>query len=204
LEARLLAAARAATGFLLETEGFALYAAGLRAGRMGPLLEIGSYCGKSAVYLGAAARATGALLFSVDHHRGSEEQQPGQEYFDPQLAGPDGRIDSLPHFRQTIAESGLEDVVIAVVGDSRAVAAAWRTPLGLVFVDGSHTEAAATADYEGWAPNLLAGGLLVVHDVFEDPAKGGQAPFHVVQRALGSGQFHEVSATASLRVLEKA
>ncbi len=204
MDARLQAAARATPGFLLEEEGLALHAAGLRAGRLGPLLEIGAYCGKSAVYLAAAARVTRTLLFSVDHHRGSEEQQPGQEYFDSRLVGPDGRVDSLPVFRSAISSAGLEDVAVAVVAQSAALAAVWRTALGLVFIDGSHSEAAVLADFEGWSPRLLAGGLLVFHDVFEDPADGGQAPFHVMQRALASGQFHQLSAAASLRVLEKA
>lgn len=180
-----------------------LYRVGLRAGAKGPLLEIGSYCGKSAIYLGAAALATGTVLFSVDHHRGSEEQQPGQPYFDPRFLGPDGRIDTLPAFRRTIASAGLEPVVIAVVGDSATVAAHWRCPLGLVFIDGGHSEAAAQADYAGWTPWLRAGGLLVIHDVFPDPSQGGQAPWHVFRRALASGQFQEVTAVGSLRVLEK-
>src|SRR5262249_18608171 len=152
-----------AIGFMPEPEGLALYEAGLRGARAGPLLEIGSYCGKSAVYLGAAARAAGSILFSVDHHRGSEEQQPGQEYFDPRLVGPDGRIDPLPSFRRTLAAAGLESVVIPVVGDSATVAAHWGTGLGLVFIDGGHSEPAAQADYEGWVPFLRAGGLLAIH-----------------------------------------
>lgn len=187
-----------------EDEGLALYRAGLRAGARGPLLEVGSYCGKSTVYLGAAALAAGTVLFSVDHHRGSEEQQPGQPYFDPRFLGPDGRIDTLPAFRRTIAGAGLEPVVIAVVGDSATVAAHWGCPLGLVFIDGGHSEAAAQADYAGWTPWLCAGGLLAIHDVFPDPSQGGQAPWHVFRRALASGQFHEVAAVGSLRVLEKA
>src|SRR5262249_17433851 len=169
----------------------------------GPLLEIGSYCGQSAIYLGAAARACGTILFSVDHHRGSEEQQPGQEYFDPRLVGPDGRIDTLPPFRRTGAATGPESVVIPIVGDSATVAAHWRTPLGLVFIDGGHSEVAAQADYTGWSPFLRAGGLLVIHDVFASPSQGGQAPFHVFRRALASGQFQEAVAVGSLRVLEK-
>ena len=197
-------AARAAIGFMPESEGLALYEAGLRVAGRGPLLEIGAYCGKSAIYLGAAARAAGSVLFSVDHHRGSEEQQPGQEYFDPRLLGPDGRIDTLPTFRRTLAAAGLESVVIPVVGDSATVAAHWGTRLGLVFIDGGHSEAAAQADYEGWARFLRAGGLLAIHDVFASPAQGGQAPFHVLRRALASGQFHEVAAVGSLHVLEKA
>lgn len=203
MDEHLRRAAREAIGFMPEPEGIALHEAGLSAARLGPLLEIGSYCGKSAIYLGAAARACGTVLFSVDHHRGSEEQQPGQEYFDPRLLGPDGRIDTLPAFRRALAATGLESVVIPIVGDSATVAVHWRTPLGLVFIDGGHSEGAAQADYAGWCPFLRAGGLLVIHDVFSSPVRGGQAPFHVFRRALASGQFQEAAAVGSLRVLEK-
>ena len=203
MDEHLRRAARQAIGFMPESEGLALHDAGLRAARLGPLLEIGSYCGQSAIYLGAAARACGTVLFSVDHHRGSEEQQPGQEYFDPRLLGTDGRIDTLPAFRRTLAATGLESVVIPVVGDSATIAAHWGTRLGLVFIDGGHSEVAAQADYTGWSPFLRARGLLVIHDVFASPAQGGQAPYHVFRRALASGQFQETAAVGSLRVLEK-
>jgi predicted O-methyltransferase YrrM len=204
MDDHLIRAARQAIGFMPEPEGMALHTAGLSAARLGPLLEIGSYCGQSAIYLGAAARACGTVLFSVDHHRGSEEQQPGQQYFDPRLLGPDGRIDTLPTFRRTLAATGLESVVIPVVGDSATISTHWATQLGLVFIDGGHSEEAAQADYAGWSPFLRAGGLLVIHDVFPNPAHGGQAPFHVFRRALASGQFQETSAVGSLRVLEKS
>jgi predicted O-methyltransferase YrrM len=203
VEEHLRRAARQAIGFMPEGEGLALHEAGRRAARVGPLLEIGSYCGKSAIYLGAAARACGTVLFSVDHHRGSEEQQPGQEYFDPRLLGPDGRIDTLPTFRRTLAAAGLDPVVIPIVGDSATVAGHWGTGLGLVFIDGGHSEEAAQADYAGWTPHLRAGGLLVIHDVFPNPADGGQAPFHVFRRAVASGQFQQAAVVGSLRVLEK-
>ncbi len=187
-----------------DREGLALYRAGLRSARFGPLLEIGGYCGKSAIYLGAAALETGSVLFSIDHHRGSEEHQPGESHHDPALIDPaGGRFDSLPAFRRTIAKAGLEDVVVAVVGRSKLVASVWRAPLGLVLIDGGHSEETARADYEGWAPLLSAGGLLLIHDVFADAADGGQAPFHVYQAALASGRFREVEAVGSLRVLEK-
>ena len=200
----LLRAAREAAGFLPEEEGLALYQAGLEGGRAGPLLEIGGYCGKSAIYLGAAAAERGTVLWSVDHHRGSDEHQPGEEYHDPRLVDPEtGLIDTLPAFRRTIGRAGLEDVVIAVVGSSRAVARAWATPLGLVFVDGGHSEEAAQGDYEGWAPHVVHGGLLVIHDVFPDPADGGRAPFHVYERALRSGAFEEAAAPGTLRVLRR-
>lgn len=187
-----------------ESEGLALYQAGIEAGSVGPLLEIGSYCGKSAIYLGAAARERGTLLFSVDHHRGSDENQLGWEYHDPRLVDPEtGRIDTLPFFRRTIVAARLEDVVIAVVGDSRAVGSVWNSPLGMVFIDGGHAEEAAQADYESWAPHVTAGGLLAIHDVFADPKDGGQGPFHLYQRALATGEFEEISREGSLRVLKR-
>lgn len=198
-----LAIARVAKGFMPDEEGLALHEAGVTAGRVGPLLEIGSYCGKSAVYLGTAARDAGTVLFSVDHHHGSEENQAGWEHHDPELVdGRTGRIDTLPFFRRTIEDAGLGASVVAIVGDSHTVGRHWATPLGLVFVDGGHAEDVAMADYETWAPCVAPGGLLAVHDVFEDPALGGQGPFRVWQRA-GRDGFEPVSRTGSLRVLRR-
>jgi len=205
MDARLLEVARAAKGFMPDDEGLALHTAGRDAASVGPLLEVGSYCGKSAVYLGAAARAGGTVVFSVDHHRGSEENQAGWEHHDPEVVDPQtGRMDTLPFFRRTIERAGLEDAVVAVVGDSSTIAAKWRTPLGLVFVDGGHALDVVLADYEAWSPHVAANGALVFHDVFEDRRDGGQAPFEVWKRAVASGHFTPVSTTGSLRVLRRA
>jgi predicted O-methyltransferase YrrM len=175
----------------------------LKAAPAGPLLEVGSYCGKSAVYLGAAAQAGATVLFSVDHHHGSEENQSGWEHHDPEVVDPaTGRMDTLPFFRRTIEAAELERVVVGVVGDSRTVARHWRTPLGLLFVDGGHALDLVVADYEGWAPHVAPDGVLVFHDVFEDPSAGGQAPYEVWKRAVADG-FEPVSTTGSLRVLRR-
>jgi predicted O-methyltransferase YrrM len=141
---------------------------------------------------------------TVDHHRGSEEHQPGWEYHDPTMVDPvAGRIDTLPRLRATLAAAGIEDDVVAIVGKSADVARLWRTPLGMLFIDGGHTDAAANWDYEGWAPWVSLGGALAIHDVFPDPADGGQAPFKIYQRALTSGAFTEVRQEGSLRILER-
>jgi predicted O-methyltransferase YrrM len=180
-----------------------LHAAGVAGGAVGPLLEIGTYCGKSAVYLGAAAREAGTVCFTVDHHRGSEENQAGWDHHDREVVDPEtGGMDTLPFFRRTIHSAGLEDVVVAIVGYSIPVARAWRTPLGFLFIDGGHAEDVAMADYAEWSPQVVSGGVLAIHDVFEDPAGGGQAPFHVWQRAVADG-FEPISTTGSLRVLGK-
>ncbi|MFJ2030277.1 class I SAM-dependent methyltransferase [Streptosporangium sp. NPDC087985] len=204
MPADLLHAAQRAKGFMPHAEGLVLFETASAYGPRGPICEIGTYCGKSAVYLGAGARQAGSVVLTVDHHRGSEEIQPGWAHHDPSLMDPRfGKMDSLPTFRTTLASAGLEDEVIAVVGRSEQVARLWNTPLAMLFIDGGHSEEPVTKDYEGWAPHVMPGGALVFHDVYPDPATGGQAPYRVYQRALASGAFKEVRWEDSLRVLER-
>jgi predicted O-methyltransferase YrrM len=204
VDAELLKAAEAATGFMTGGEGLALFGAAARYAARGPVLEVGTYCGKSTIYLAAAAREKGQPVITVDHHHGSEENQPGWEYHDPSLVDPrTGRLDTLPRLRATLAAAGVEDDVVVVVGRSADVARLWRTPLGMLFIDGGHTDAAASTDYEGWAPWVAPGGVLAIHDVFPDPADGGQAPYRIYQRAVKSGAFTEVEGQGSLRLLER-
>jgi len=200
----LFAFADAIRGFMPPDEGRALHNHASTVAAEGPFLEVGSYCGKSTVYLGAAACQRGRLLFAVDHHRGSEENQPGWEWHEPDLVDPaSGLIDTLPEFRRTIRDSGLDGTVVAVVGDSPSVAAAWGTPLSLLFIDGGHGVEPAHADYQGWVPHLVEGGTLLIHDVFPDPADGGRPPFEIYQRAVASGAFEELDAVGSLRALRR-
>jgi len=201
----LLEAARAAKGFMPDDEGLALRAAAEAAARAHPglpLLEVGTYCGKSALYMAAAARAAGTVLFTVDHHRGSEENQAGWEHHDPTVVDPrTGRMDTMPAFRRNVEDAGVEDVVIAVVGDSPTVARFWQTPLAFLFIDGGHGDDPAWADYRTWEPKLTSGGTLAIHDVFPDPADGGRPPYE-----LETGAFTEIDGAGcgSLRVLRKA
>jgi predicted O-methyltransferase YrrM len=203
----LLAAARAAEGFMPDDEGHALYVAARDVPVDGPLLEIGSYLGKSTLYLAAAARertGSNGVVVTVAHHRGSEEHQPGWEYHDPSLVDDvTGRIDTLPGFRRTIAAAGAEDVVVAVLARAETLAGLWARPLAMLFLDGSHTDESAQRDYHGWAPHVAAGGLLAIHDVFPDPADGGQAPYRVYRAALESGGFEELPGCGSLRLLRR-
>ena len=204
MEDALRKAAEAARGFMPLDEGLALHDAAAAVTVGGPFLEIGSYCGKSSIYLGAAARERGTVLFSVDHHRGSEENQPGWEYHEPDLVDPAvGQIDTLPFFRRTIHDAGLEDVVVAVIADSPTLARHWTTPLAFLFIDGGHGAEPAHRDYELWTPMVAPAGTLAIHDVFPNPADGGRPPYEIYCRALDSGHFEEVSATGSLRVLAR-
>ncbi|KPI02453.1 hypothetical protein OK074_5277 [Actinobacteria bacterium OK074] len=202
-----LAAFEAAKGFMPADEGLALHAAAVEAGGLGlPLLEIGTYCGRSTILLADAARARGVSVLTLDHHRGSEEQQPGWQFHDPDTFDAElGVMDTLPLFRRALFLADLEDHVVALVGRSPQVAAVWGGPLGLVFIDGGHTDEHAQADYEGWAPHVAEGGLLAIHDVFPVPEDEftGQAPHRVHLRALASGAFTQIAAEGSLRVLRR-
>ncbi|MFH2067428.1 MAG: class I SAM-dependent methyltransferase [Pseudomonadota bacterium] len=191
-------------GFLDPVEGKHLFDISLLAADLGPCLEIGSYCGKSSVYIGQACKEKNSTLFSIDHHRGSEEQQPGEEYFDPELFDYRSfRMDTLPAFRKTLSVFELEDTVVPIVAKSGTAAKSWATPLGMVFIDGGHSDEAARTDYQCWAGHIVPGGYLLIHDIFPDPEKGGQAPYDVYKLALSSGSFVELPMMKTLGVLRK-
>ena len=191
-------------GFLDEEEGRCLYEIALEAGRLVPCLEIGSYCGKSTLYLATACQKSNGILYSIDHHQGSEEQQPGEEYFDPDLYDPQtNRVDTFKAFKATIERGGLEDTVVPIVSRSEVAARLWATPLSLVFIDGGHSMAAACTDYDAWSGHILAGGFLLIHDIFTDPSQGGQAPRHIYNLALQSGLFRKHSMVKTLGVLRR-
>lgn len=196
--------ALACKGFLDDEEGMRLYDLAREHAHIGAVMEIGSYCGKSSVYLGSGVKAAGGTLVCVDHHRGNEEQQPGELFHDPDLFDPtSGKMDSLLELRRTIHDADLEDVTILAVAASVRFARLWSTPLGMVFIDGGHSHAAAHADYEAWSPKVAPGGILAIHDLFPDPNEGGQAPIEIYRRALASGDFDELPTTKTLGVLRR-
>ncbi|OQY08520.1 MAG: hypothetical protein B6I22_00470 [Desulfobacteraceae bacterium 4572_123] len=191
-------------GFLDHAEGLRLRDMAAAASSLGACLEIGSYCGKSTIYLGTGCKKNKNILFSIDHHMGSEEQQPGEEYFDPELFDPDsGCVDTFKQFRKTLKNAALEDTVVPLVCRSEVAARKWSTPLGLVFIDGGHSFETAFTDYNVWARHIVHGGYLLIHDIFPNPADGGQAPYDVYKLAMASGLFKKLPTTQTLGVLQR-
>ena len=191
-------------GFLEKQEAESLYQFAKKYSSLGPCLEIGSYCGKSAVYLGAAVKENNQILYSIDHHKGSEEQQPGEEYFDLDLLDETGKgINTLPFFLETLDKAGLRDNVVPIVSTSLEASEVWSEPLAMVFIDGGHSDQAANDDYDVWHPHIIQGGLLAIHDVFPNPEDGGRPPFNIYTKAKESGLFKEVDMINSLALLEK-
>ena len=192
-------------GFLPQNEADALYSAATSLEVKGPLLEVGSYCGKSTIYLGSAAQQMGRVLYALDHHRGSEENQSGWEHHDPELIDKHiGVMDTLPFFRRAIFDAGLEDSVVALVGQSEVIANNWATPLAFLFIDGGHGDDPAKADFNGWVPKVKEDGLLAIHDVFPDEKDGGRPPYeHIYLPAISSGDWNEIIVEGSLRILKR-
>ena len=191
-------------GFLAADEAAALYQSALQASSLGPCLEIGSYCGKSTICLGMACQENASSLFALDHHRGSEEHQQGEFFHDPDLYDQGAeQVDTFREFRRNISAAGLEDTVIPIVASSELAARNWNTPLGMLFIDGGHALDAALSDYRCWAGHLLRGGILAIHDIFPDAARGGQAPYAILRMALASGLFEESARINSLALLRR-
>ena len=191
-------------GFMPADEGAALYDFALRATSIGPCLEIGSYCGKSTVYLGVAYQQHGGTVFSVDHHRGSEEHQPGEEYFDTELFDQSlNRFNSFDYFLQTVDRSGLGKTVVPIVADASLVARDWQTPLGMLFIDGGHSEMTTQTDYVNWVGHVRRGGILAIHDVFPNPKDGGRPPFNIYRQAVDSALFETLTHQQSLYFLQR-
>ncbi|MCH1486950.1 MAG: class I SAM-dependent methyltransferase [Alphaproteobacteria bacterium] len=190
-------------GFLDPLEGAALFAAAEAMAPRGLCVEIGSYCGKSTIIIGAACQKAGGTLLAIDHHRGSEENQPGEEYFDPDLDDGEGGMSTLSQFRANIRRAGLEDTVIPALSPSQVVARLPMAAPAFVFIDGGHSMPAALADWQNWGARVTKGGLLAIHDVFPNTADGGRPPHEIYKLALQSGLFEEEKAVKSLRILRR-
>ena len=188
-------------GFLPDNEGRQLYEWAARAAPLGPIIEIGSYCGRSTIWLAQAALRDNTVVYAVDHHRGSEEHQPGESHHDPALVDGSGAVDTFHEFRRNIIEAGVDSAVIPIVAASAQLARFWRGELAMVFIDGGHSLEAAMTDYRAWVGHLRPGGILAIHDVFADPVEGGLAPFTIWQLASQSGLFEPLGTEGSLRGL---
>lgn len=186
-------ASDAAKGWLLTEERDALHRHASTVAKLGPLAEIGGYCGKSAIVLGDVARNHDTVLFSIDWHRGSPEMAVGRECHHPEMMT-DGLFDSLPHFRRNLYAAGLEEYVVPIVGSSRSVGLWWQTPLAFLFIDGAHDDNGVMWDYTVWQRHVIQGGLLAFHDV----SIGGIA--EAAKRASREG-FEIVEQVETLRVL---
>ena len=171
-------------GFMPKHEGIALTKWSEKFSSIGPIMEIGSYCGKSAIYLSKGAILNDQLVYTIDHHFGSEEHQIKEEYFDSEIFDyKNHRVNTLPLLIKNINKIQVKNIV-PIVSNSVDIASKWDAKLGMVFIDGGHSFKAANNDYVSWSTKIKKNGALVIHDIFENPDEGGQAPFEIFQKAL--------------------
>ena len=198
-----LAKYRDIKGFMPEHEGKALYKWARKFSEYGPLLEIGTYCGKSSMFLSEGAQANNQYVYTIDHHMGSEEHQVNEEYFDIEIFDElSKRINSFPLFLENINNFGIKNIV-PIVNESSLVAESWNSPLAMVFIDGGHSLETAMNDFISWHEKIISGGALVIHDIFENPEDGGQAPYEVYMHALKNG-FNDFDRVDTIVCLKKS
>ena len=180
-------------GFMPSHEGLALTKWAEEFSTYGPALEIGTFGAKSALYIATGSSVHNQLVYTIDHHSGSEEHQLGEEYFDRTIYDEElGRVNTVPLMQSNLQQFDESRWVIPILADANSIAPSWGTELGLLFIDGSHTETSAMNDYENWCSKLHPQGGLVIHDIYEKPEDGGQAPYLIYQKALAEGfQLHE-------------
>ena len=190
-------------GFMPEHEGKALYKWARKFSEYGPLLEIGTYCGKSSMFLSEGALTNNQHVYTIDHHMGSEEHQINEEYFDKEIFDElSKKINSFPLFLENINNFGIKNIV-PIVNESSLVAESWNSPLAMVFIDGGHSLETAMNDFISWHEKIISGGALVIHDIFENPEDGGQAPYEVYMHALKNG-FNDFDRVDTIVCLKKS
>ena len=191
-------------GFLELNEGIALYEEVKRVSKNNFCVEIGSYCGKSTCFIGQACKENKSKLITIDHHKGSEEQQLGELYFDVEVYDEElGRVNTLPLLEKNLAKFDLEDVVKPLVMDSISASKIVENNADLIFIDGSHTFESAESDYELWKNKIKKGGTLAIHDVYDSEDEGGQAPNKIFKQSLNEG-FNFIKRVKSLVLLQKS
>ena len=191
-------------GFLDLNEGIALYEEVKRVSENNFCVEIGSYCGKSTCFIGQACKENKSKLITIDHHKGSEEQQLGELYFDAEVYDEKlGRVNTLPLLEKNLAKFDLKGVVKPLVMDSISASKIVENNADLIFIDGSHTFESAESDYELWKNKIKKGGTLAIHDVYDSEDEGGQAPNKIFKQSLNEG-FNFMKRVKSLVLLQKS
>ena len=191
-------------GFLDLNEGIALYEEVKRVSENNFCVEIGSYCGKSTCFIGQACKENKSKLITIDHHKGSEEQQLGELYFDAEVYDEKlGRVNTLPLLEKNLAKFDLEEVVKPLVMDSISASKIVENNADLIFIDGSHTFESAESDYELWKNKIKKGGTLAIHDIYDSEDEGGQAPNKIFKQSLNEG-FNFIKRVKSLVLLQKS
>ena len=141
-------------GWVNHPEGRLLYHLARKCTGRGAIVEIGSWKGRSTIWLGHGSRAgRGLKIHAVDPHAGVIERG--------QTAGNGSTFDE---FQRNLRMAGVEEVVVPHVDYSDAVARSFSEPVELIFIDGLHDYDAVTTDFAAWYPKVIEGGVMAFHE----------------------------------------
>lgn len=141
-------------GWLTVEEGELLYRLARACAGRGAIVEIGSFKGKSTIWLAKGALAGArAKVVAIDPHTGSEEHRRG-----------DHALWTYDDFLANLRRAGVEEAVIPLVTTSAEAANSFDQPVELLFIDGDHSYKMVRQDFDLWFPRLLEGGYLLMHD----------------------------------------
>jgi predicted O-methyltransferase YrrM len=179
-------------GMISEEEAQLLHRLAART-RTGCIVEIGSWRGKSAIALATGAKtlppAARPMVYSIDPHA----------EFVGIFGGKFGPRDRVAYFKALLDADCAENVALVNLGSIDA-AKAWQKPIGLLFIDGDHTEAAVQADVDAWTPFVAEGGIVVFDDALNETA----GPARVIAKMLAGGAYRKLESVRKIVVLEKA
>lgn len=174
-------------GMISFDEGLTLYSLAKKA-ETGCIIEVGSYRGRSSVFLAKGSEAgEGLPVYAVDPH----------ESFIGVLGGVFGPVDRKA-FYKTMLETGCSEIVSLINLSSDKFAMNWDKPVSVLWIDGDHSYEGVLADFENWSPHL-ADKASIAFDDATDPNLG---PFKLIDELLSSGKFIKVNAVGKVVILE--
>ena len=175
-------------GWLTPQEGRLLYALARNCTGRGIIVEIGSWKGKSTIWLGKGSKAGKNIpIHAIDPHTGSPETW--------QMYGP---VWTFDEFRSNIHAANLDGLVIPLRQTSEEAARSFEGAVELIFIDGAHEYEMVRLDFELWFPKVVDGGIMAFHDA-DSPG-----PRAVVEKCvLKSRHFRHGRFVDSILVAEK-
>jgi predicted O-methyltransferase YrrM len=173
-------------GWLSDEQGRALYRAAAATTGRGAIVEIGSWKGRSTIWLASAARLTGRCVYAIDPHTRSNE---------------DPLANTLAEFRANLERAGVSDAVRPLITTSAEAVAILEDPVELLFIDGDHSYDAVERDVELWLPRLIEGGVVLFHDVTTTAYSGPRRVFR--RHVCLDSHFDSIRRVGSMTVARK-
>ncbi len=150
-------------GFLDDFHGYALLLLARDGPGIGAIVEIGSFMGKSTCWLAIGSlEGNREKVVAIDHFEGSEEHQADGTAQSEAIVSTGT---SYPQFLENIKKVGVADHVVPFKGSSQEAAKDWEGPIRLLFIDGDHSYEGCKRDFWLWAPFVVPGGIIAIHDV---------------------------------------